>query len=224
MSHLPETERLFELCYIRGQFIHGILLVFIFSLVSLLSAETADAHGGGTPRLTGEQAGPYRVYVWSEPEPLRQGETHLTIAVTVPAKDATASSQDELVITDADVSVTYIPPGAAGERVFVQAEPQESLGIVYYEADTEIPSSGQWRVSIAVVGNEGSGEVMFEANVSPARRVTTAFIAWALILLTASLTFIAVVARRGQSKLQKSHTARHNTSRSQGKTATSGHT
>ena len=224
MNHTPETERFFELCCARGRFIRGILLVFIFGFVSLLSAESAVAHGGGTPRLTGEQAGPYRVYVWSEPKPLRQGETHLTIAVTVLAEDAGLVGQDELVITDADVSVTYSPPGGAGEQVFVQAEPQESLGTVYYEADTIIPSSGQWQVSIAVAGNEGSGEVMFEADVSPARRVTTAFIAGALILLAAGVALIAIVARRGQSKLQNSHTARHNTSRSRITSATAEHT
>ncbi len=39
------------------------------------------AHGGGTPRLVNLVVEPYRLWLWTEPEPLRVGEAHFTIAV-----------------------------------------------------------------------------------------------------------------------------------------------
>jgi hypothetical protein len=42
------------------------------------------AHGSGTPRLVNVAAGPYRLWVWSLPEPVRLGEMHLSVAVATP--------------------------------------------------------------------------------------------------------------------------------------------
>ena len=42
------------------------------------------AHGGGTSQLSNAEAGPYRVFAWTTPEPWRAGEVHVTVAVTLP--------------------------------------------------------------------------------------------------------------------------------------------
>lgn len=47
-------------------------------LLLVLSWPTRVAtHGSGTPRLVNIIAGPYRLWVWSLPDPIRVGETHI---------------------------------------------------------------------------------------------------------------------------------------------------
>ena len=116
--------------------------------------------------MTNEPAGPYGVYAWTEPEPLRQGETHLTIGVTVQAENVAQSGQGEAAITDAVVNVTYTALDGSGVILAGQARAQDTLGSVYYEADMEIPTQGPWQITIAVDGPEGSGETAFIADVS----------------------------------------------------------
>lgn len=167
-----------------------VLLIAFFAL-----AQTVIAHGGGTPRLSGEQAGPYRVYAWSEPEPLREGETHLTIGLTVPSVDS-GFDQDETPITDAAVTVTYTRIGDRSGTVTVPAQAQDSLGTVYYEADADLPSSGHWRVSVSVEGVEGSGTASFDTEVMPARRVNGVLVGVSAAIVVALLALVAVRSRR----------------------------
>lgn len=165
-------------------------------LSAAIVPSTVRAHGGGTPRLSGANSGPYRVYAWSEPEPLRAGEVHLTIGVTIPALDADASAEDETPITDASVVVAYTPMNGTGEPVVVAAEPQRSLGIVYYEADAVLPASGEWRVEVAVDGSQGSGSAAFETSVEPARRVNGTLVAVAAVVAITGLATLFVSRRR----------------------------
>ena len=126
-----------------------------------------------------------------------QGETHLTIGITTPA--AGASSEDETPITDADVVVTYNPLDNESEAVTVVAERQESLGIVYYEADAVLPAPGQWRVEVAVSGGDGSGTVAFEADVAAARRINSTLIAVVGGALVLGLLVLALRGRRAEA-------------------------
>lgn len=178
------------------------------AVASLVPVGVALAHGGGTPRLTNAQAGPYGVYAWTEPEPLRQGETHLTIGVTVPADNAAQTGQVEAAITDADVIITYTSLDGVGETIEVKALPQEALGAVYYEADAKIPSPGRWQVAIAVGGTEGSGEVSFMADVAPPRQTNFAALAAGGILLLGAVTGLAWRARGNQTAESRTSRAR----------------
>ncbi|MEZ4620844.1 MAG: hypothetical protein R2867_35780 [Caldilineaceae bacterium] len=69
------------------------------------------AHGGGTPRLTDVAAGPYRVFTWTQPEPLRVGEVHLTIGLTHDAAHAITATDSAMTqpVTDAAVIVRFTP-------------------------------------------------------------------------------------------------------------------
>jgi hypothetical protein len=163
---------------------------------SLIPLTAALAHGGGTPRLTNAPAGPYSVYAWTEPEPLRQGETHLTIGVTLPATDTVQSGQVEVAITDAEVVVIYSRTDGVDRSVVISARPQETLGTVYYEADAAIPSPGQWQVDISVDGPDGGGEVAFITDVAPQRRLNTTLLAGAAALLFGAAGVLALRARR----------------------------
>ena len=124
---------------------------------------TALAHGGGTPQLTGAEAGPYRLYAWTTPEPLRAGEIHVTVGVT--QVDAQGI---ERPVTDADVTVTFLPQASGGVEVTLHPEIASATGGVYYEADTAAPLDGAYRVQVAAAGPAGSGAAEFSAAVQPA--------------------------------------------------------
>jgi hypothetical protein len=147
----------------------------------------AQAHGGGTPQLTGADAGPYRLYAWTTPEPLRAGEIHVTVGVTQP--DAQGI---ERPVTDAEITVTFVPEenaGATGAEVVLRPEIASATGGVYYEADTGAPLEGAYRVQVAAEGPGGSGAAEFSAVVLPAGRS-----AWGWVTPVAAAIAIALAA------------------------------
>jgi hypothetical protein len=155
------------------------------------------AHGGGTPRLTSAEAGPYRLYAWTEPEPWRVGEAHLSIAVTKPNPDAT-STQVELPVTDAAVEVTFSPTADPSAAIVVQGTHQTLLENIYYEADTVLPSAGEWTVTITARGAEGTGEAGFTLEALPPRAVNWTLVGAAGGVLVVLLAVMAIWSRAQQ--------------------------
>jgi hypothetical protein len=175
------------------------------TLASLLSATftpPASAHGGGTPRLTAAPVGPYRLYAWSDPEPWRVGQVHLSLAVTQPNPDSN-SNQVEIPVTDVDITVTFTPlidngannEGAAPAPVVFKAVNQEFLGAIYYEADPVLSYEGDWQINVAVTGEEGSGDVDFPMETLAERTLNWTLIVGAGGLLIVILALIAVWSR-----------------------------
>lgn len=152
-------------------------------------ASPLSAHGGGTPRLTNVPAGPYRVYAWTEPDPWRVGEVHLSIAVTQPASaaDREAGAQVEVPVTDAEILVTLTPANSASAPIVVQATRQSLLGDYYFEADTDLPAAGVWQITIAVQGEAGSGATEFEIEALEARSLN-----WTLVLAAGGVLLVIV--------------------------------
>ena len=170
-------------------------------LIFILAATVAYAHGGGAPQLTDAEAGPYRVYAWTQPEPWRVGEAHISIAVTLPrAADATVdegvtNNALDTPVTDARVQVMLTPVDAPDANVTVQAAPQELLGNLYYEADATLTMPGVWRVTVDVSGPRGRGEASFTIDVLPARSKNTLLIAGGAGLAALALAALAGILR-----------------------------
>ena len=177
-----------------GLLILGMLLPFA------LPAQTAQAHGGGTPRLTNQAIGPYRLYAWTEPEPLRVGDAHVTIAVTQPAGADAQPGQIETPVSGASVLVTFTPLDGSGPAIEAPAVTQQALGDVYYETDTVLPSEGDWRISIAVEGPDGGGQGDFAVAVEAARQLNWTLIGIGGILLLGVLGLIAARASKQTPK------------------------
>lgn len=173
-------------------------LVVAALLVCALFPAPLLAHGGGTPQLTSVEAGPYRVYAWTEPEPWRVGEAHLSIAVTKPNPDGT-STQVELPVTDADIQVTFTPVTDPSAAIVVQGTHETLLENIYYEADTILPSEGDWIVTIVVQGVEGSGEAGFTLEALPPRTINWSLVGAAGGVLVVLLALMAVWSRAQQS-------------------------
>ncbi|MCE7980953.1 MAG: hypothetical protein DYG89_07150 [Caldilinea sp. CFX5] len=164
------------------------IAVSCFITVALLTAPLA-AHGGGVPRLTDEVVGPYRVFAWTQPDPLRVGDIHLSIGVVAAAKNA--GGLDEAV-TDATVTVYLAPTTGEMAPIQVAALLQEQLGSYYYEADATLPTTGEWRFTIEVSGTAGNGSVAFVSEVLAARQINWYLIVAAGLLLIALLGLIGL--------------------------------
>ncbi len=89
---------------------------------------------------------------------------HVTVGVTVPG----ATSDAETPVTDADVTVRFLSPGG-GAPVEAQAAAGVSAGSLYYEADSVLPSAGNWQVEVAVAGAAGSGSSSFALPVGASK-------------------------------------------------------
>jgi hypothetical protein len=157
------------LCYIP-------LAAVLFGILLASLPKTLLAHAGGTPRLTNAEAGPYRIYAWTDPEPWRVGEVHTSLAVTKVNTDRSANSPVEVPVTDAEVTVTFTPV-AGGEPITVQATSQASLADYYFEAVAQLPSDGDWNVTIGIDGEEGPGQASFSLDVLPARSINWLIVA-----------------------------------------------
>jgi hypothetical protein len=157
--------------------IRGSVLRFLLLLVLILVLPTgvAWAHGGGVPQLTNAEAGPYWVSVWTQPDPLRVGEAHITVAVSEPSATSEAQTADSgrayreagPPILDATVQVQFKPLDRTGETLTALADHESAANKLFYEADLELPETGLWQVDITVEGPAGSGSASFEAQVSP---------------------------------------------------------
>jgi len=125
------------------------------SVILLQGTGLALAHGG-TPVITDQEAGPYKVTVWIQPSPpLRVGVAHLSIAVA----DATS---DELV-NDVVVRVQAEPPQRSADPVLSET----TLDGPFYDADLVLEGAGDWDVTILMEGPLGSGQATLPVAVQP---------------------------------------------------------
>jgi hypothetical protein len=129
-------------------------------LLALAAIHGASAHGGGKQQVAGQTVGAYRVYVWTSPDPWRAGDTHTTVAVTRLLK-----GEQETPATGMQVFVTYARQGQS-ERV--AAEEQVGAQAGFYEADGSVEETGDWEITVEVLGPEEGGTVTFTTAVLPA--------------------------------------------------------
>lgn len=145
----------------------------------------ATAHGSGTPRLVNVAAGPYRLWVWSSPDPVRLGEIHLSVAVAEP----------EATTADLTVQIDLVPITQLADMFRVQTIKYVRWLETYYEADFLIPVAGEWRAIVYVTGAAGNEQASFTFTVLPAPTVNWTLIGWGALAFAALLGTLWV--RRG---------------------------
>jgi hypothetical protein len=202
----------------------SLCLGLLASLLTLSVERPVFSHGGGTPRLTSVPTGPYFLYAWSEPDPWRVGEVHLSLAVTKPNPD-TNSNQIELPVTDVDITVTFTHMSdntvdasvdTSVEPIVVPAVRQAFLGDFYYEADPTLPVEGNWQITIDVSGPEGSGSAEFTLEALPPRALNWTLIWSAGGVVVVILALIAIWSRSQQPSqpVQRPHRGERRVQRS----------
>ena len=146
--------------WVLGRLTIGLLTLVLLGL-PYRGPSTVQAHSSGPPKLANAAAGPYRIFVWTQPEPLRAGDAHISILVTLAT---TAQPVDNV-----QVKVQFVAQNEPDKNFVIQTAPQEFLSNRYYEADVQLPSTGLWRAIINISGPEGEGSVSFDSEVLPAR-------------------------------------------------------
>lgn len=127
----------------------------------------AFAHGGtGFPQLTNVDIGPYRIFVWSAPEPAQVGPYHVAVALTQ-SLEGDESGFAGQPIFNADITVNLVNVGT-GETLTKKATHLDAVNKIYYETDFEVGTPGEWRVDFAVAGPDGPAQASYVAQIAPA--------------------------------------------------------
>ncbi len=133
------------------------LIFVMLGLAIALMPTPAHAHGsGGTLQMNIVPAGAYQISLWTEPTPLTVGNIHFNIAVTTPPTDTTLNEAGAPVL-NADVTVTLTPVGDTGESRTLTATHEDAVSKIFYNADTDITTPGDWRITVTVSAAEGRG-------------------------------------------------------------------
>lgn len=169
-------------------------LAMLLALTMLaLTAGVSSAHGGGTPQLSDVEAGPFRLFVWTSPEPWRAGgEAHVTVAVT--SLDAAGQT---IPVDAAAVAIELAPADAPERAIVLAATPLTGARAGFYEGDTSLAQAGAWEVSVKVSTAAGTGDAGFVYQVQPGSQVN-----W-LMWLGAVLAVLAIVGYLGTRRTKK---------------------
>lgn len=176
---------------------------FVAAIVSLLGLILVPtvlwAHGGGTPQLTDVPSGPFRLYAWTQPNPMRVGDIHVSVGVT----DALLPSAQglEQPVADAAVMVTLTPLDPPGESITVPTQPW-TLSAVYFEADATLPTAGRWRFTIDVTSPAGTGQAAFELDVLAARTLSTPLLAGGAV---GFILLLVLIGLRNRQQAKEKH-------------------
>jgi len=118
----------------------------LFLLVLLLHPATALGDGG-IVRVS-EEAGRWRITLFSSPTPLRAGPIDLSVLVQDPATDAS--------VLDAIVNLMLQPLDDQADMILVEATRADATNKLLYAALVDLPAPGRWQVDVAVqVGDDG---------------------------------------------------------------------
>ena len=137
---------------------------FVFLVLSFGVTLTVLAHGGGTPQLTNEPVGSYLLSTWTNPNPAVVGVVHVTSAL---AEASTGAAVTDPVVR---ITATLVNAAGAGAGAPIVAEATHTNATIpiFYEADMEVPTPGDWRFALAVDGAQGAGTAAFTLSVRPA--------------------------------------------------------
>lgn len=139
-----------------------VILCLGVALLAFVVARQTLAHGIGTPVLINVPSGPYLLSIWTDPDPLRVNETHVTVAVMEPETQAP-------IVTGVQVQVQLTAVADESLSYTAAASADNSANRLLYAAVFEnLPTDGRWRGLVSVDGPAGAGKgVPFEVEVMP---------------------------------------------------------
>lgn len=146
---------------------------WLLLLLAISWPASATAHGSGTPRLVNVLAGPYRLWVWSLPDPIRVGETHFIVAV----EESTAPAAQPLTPAAIAVQITISARNQAQAPFTLATSKQDRFLQTYYETDFPMPAVGEWQATVQVSGPAGVGSATFAFASLPPQQVN-----WELVI------------------------------------------
>jgi hypothetical protein len=161
----------------------GMTLILLFALV----ARPLEAHTEGKMQLSAAEAGPFKLTVWTSPDPAEAGDVHVAVAV-VAAEDASP-------VLDATVMINLIP-AAGGDPLVAQASTEDSENKFLYEAIFDVSEPGEYQVNLQVTNTDGeAGAVSFGLEVVGNSGFSPLYLI-PLVLLIAAIILVIVALRR----------------------------
>jgi hypothetical protein len=158
-------------------------LVFSWLIAaSLLITGLVEAHAGGKMQVASKDAGPFKLTVWTSPDPARTGQVHVATAV--------ASAEDALPVLDAEVYVELADQNGQGETLDGQATTDNSTNQFLYEHIFDVPNEGLYEVTVTAIGsNLEFGAVSFDLQVEAPPSLALGIVA---LVIVAIVTGVAV--------------------------------
>lgn len=157
------------------------LLVVVLLVLTHTHNAPVQAHTEGQMQLAAAPAGPYKITVWTSPDPARVGEVHVAVAVTL--------ADDASPVLDAEVSVLLNPLGD-GSPISAPATTDKSENKFLYEAIVIVEEGGTYETIISIVGSDGArGEASFELEIESDSNGNWFLVVSAIIILAALLYF-----------------------------------
>lgn len=139
------------------------LIVVLCFLVAagMVVTGVVEGHAGGIMQVASQDAGPFKLTVWTSPDPAVPGEVHVATAV--------ASAESALPILDAEVFIQLVPQNDGIELLEGTATTEESVNQFLYETIFDVEEEGLYEVKVLVTGSDGGqGEVSFALEVEEA--------------------------------------------------------
>jgi hypothetical protein len=140
--------------------------VMATGIVCALFLHTLSAlANGGQLRVDGEPVGPYRLYVFTDPTPLREGLADVSVIV----EDAqTFETRFDVTVDITAESLEHDLPLVSGRTSREQADDPN----IYQAAELDLPRSGNWRFTVTLTDDTGEvGSVTFDARASAERNI-----------------------------------------------------
>ncbi|MDE0337406.1 MAG: hypothetical protein OXI80_07035 [Caldilineaceae bacterium] len=133
-----------------SKLVHFSKAILLLLLSGILLPAPLLAHGGvGVQHLNNVPAGPFRVYVWSDPEPPQVGEYHVTVALTENIEgDSTGLAGGPVLDAVVTVELTH---EESGETLSARATHDDALNKLFYEASFEPAHQGNWSVRVSIL-------------------------------------------------------------------------
>jgi len=122
------------------------------------SVQPAFAHTEGKMQLAAHPAGPFKMTVFTSPDPAAIGEIHVAALIFL--------AEDARPVLDAEVTVTLESVDDGGTPLIVPANLGDAENKLLFEATINVEDPGEYIVTITAVDSEGgSGEASFELEV-----------------------------------------------------------
>ncbi|MGH2537844.1 MAG: hypothetical protein ACRDHL_10650 [Candidatus Promineifilaceae bacterium] len=138
----------------------------------------AGAHSPGKLQLSAAAAGPYRLSVWTAPDPATADEVHVTAAVS--------RAEDAMPVLGAEVEVRLRPADGQSQTYAAAAGAEDEANKFLYEAAFEDIEPGSYDVTLTVAGPDGGlGQAGFGLEVIAAGGIEARWLAAAGMALLA---------------------------------------
>lgn len=163
-------------------------------LLVLLTNQPVEAHTEGKMQLSAESAGPFKMTVFTSPDPAEVGEIHVS-ALIFTAEDASP-------VLNADVTVAFAPLGGNGPTLTEQALQGDAENNLLFEAILDVAELGNYLATVTIEDPAGQqGAASFELDVTSSGGFNWLILILALFLGSAVLLWFVFRRKQAQTSV-----------------------